>query len=288
MLCCLADQPPYLLWPDARRADHLLQASGSENTPAPTSGSKRKASSQSPVASRSTPTGSQLEPGHASSRPLQPRPTPVDFSLAAGSSVALPPSNTSNLASTNTYGLAQPPDFHVRYPSQFNSAPVDNDHDSEGVYQGSITELVQNMTGFDDIPAFDPFDQQQPLPGSMPPEQYQGSSFASHQAATEPSSSTAFMVPNQDDFNQSTPSNSFQLQAPIAQMNIAQPPSQRNASISYPSTGGPPASMSASHAQSVADIGAPTFHPGISTQPQYGQPYPGAGGSRADMFSPYV
>lgn len=133
MLCYLADQPPYLLWPDAKRADHLLQASDSENTPAPTSGSKRKASSQSPVSSRSTPTGSQLEPGHASFRPLQPRPTPVDVSLAAGSSVALPPSNTSNLASTNTHGLAPPPDFHVRYPSQFNSAPVDTVHDSERV-----------------------------------------------------------------------------------------------------------------------------------------------------------
>lgn len=288
MLC--SDQPPYLLWPDARRADQsdLPQASGSQNMPDPTSGSKRKASSQSPVASRSTPTGSQLEPGHASSRPLQPRPTPVDFSLAAGSSVALPPSNTSNVASNNTYGLADPPDYHARYPSQSNSASVDIGDNSEGVDQESVTKMLQNTSGFDNTPGFSQFGHQQPFPGSMPPGQYQGSSFASHQAATEPSSSTAFMVTNQYGSDQSTPSNPFQVQAQTGQMNIAQPPSQANASIPYPSTGGPPASMSASHAQSAAGIAGPTFHPGIPTQPQYGQPYPGAGGSRADMFSPYV
>lgn len=288
MLC--SDQPPYLLWPEARHTDqsNLPQASRSQSTPDPTSGSKRKASSQSPVASRSTPPGSQLKSGHAYFGILKPGPAPVDSSLAAGSSVASPPSNTSNAASTNTYGLAHPPDMNVRYPSQFNSAPVDNDHNSEGFGYDSNTKLVQNTSGFDNKLAFDSVGQQQPFPGSMPPGHYQGSSFASHQATTGPSSSTDLMVPNPYGFDQSTPSNSSQLQAQTGQMNIAQPPSQRNASIPYPSTGGLPASMSASRAQSVAGIGEPTFHPGISTQPQYCQPYPGADGSRVDMFSSYV
>lgn len=148
--------------------------------------------------------------------------------------------------------------------------------------------MLSNSSGFDDTSAFSPFGQQQPFPGSMPPGQYQGPSFASHQATTGPSSSTAFMVQNQYGFDQSTPSNSSQLQAQTRQMNTTQPSFQENASIPYPSTGGPPASMSASHTQSVAGIGWPTVHPGISTQPQYGQPYPGADGSQTDMFSPYV
>lgn len=212
---------------------------------------KRNVSSQSPVASTSTSARSQLDTGHASIRPLQSGPTPVDSSSAVSSSVVSPPSDTSNVAVLNTYGSASQPGQHVGYLSQSKSAPADNRHDSAGIDQGRQPPL--------------------PEPSSLP-EPSLGPGHPQHQATAHPSSSASSISWNQHSVNHSSSPNYVQQHLQSGQMHTTHHGFQGQVPASYQSSSAadvPLADQSGLQAAPVAPMGGP---PPVPVTPEGGPP----------------
>lgn len=213
---------------------------------------KRNVSGQSPVSSTSTSARSQLDTGHASIHPPQSGPTPVNSFSAVSGSVVSPPSDTSNVAVLNTYGLASQPGQHVGYLSQSQSAPADTRHYSAGINQGRQPPL--------------------PDPSSLP-EPSMGPGHPQNQATAHPSSSASSISWNHHSVNHISSPNYVQQYLQSGQMYTTHHGFQGQVPASYQSSSTadvPLADQSGLQAARVSPMGGPPPEPGTLAQYPFG------------------